>query len=95
MVVYKHRRKDSERMSGSEIARLRQRLEDEYTAGRRALYGLASGWAKHQFISRRLSNMDDCRLELERLVGKEEAMRIVCETLEAARSRAAARQGRL
>jgi hypothetical protein len=66
-------------MGGSEIARLRQRLEEEYIAGRRALYELASGWAQHRFISARMENMERCHKRLAELVGEEKATEIACE----------------
>jgi hypothetical protein len=78
-------------MSGSEIARLRQRLEEEYTAGRRALYGLASGWAKHEYIHRRLRNMEQYHKELAEIVGTDRATEIVCEVLDTVREEEAPR----
>nr|BBH95996.1 hypothetical protein KTA_41950 [Thermogemmatispora argillosa] len=69
-------------MSGSEIARLRRQLEAEYLAGRWALYGLASGWAKHEYIQRRLRNMEEYQSRLAELVGVERAAAIVCEIID-------------
>jgi hypothetical protein len=45
-------------MEGSEIALLRQRLVQEYEAGRWALYGLNSGTAQHAFITARFRQME-------------------------------------
>jgi hypothetical protein len=53
----------------SDIARLRQRIAEEYEAATRGLTGFATGYAKHQFIT-------------QRLVGEQEAVKIVAETLE-------------
>ncbi|WP_052888987.1 hypothetical protein [Thermogemmatispora carboxidivorans] len=72
-------------MSGSEIARLRRQLEAEYLAGRWALYGLACGWAKHEYIQRRLRNMEEYQSKLARLVGQERAAAIVCEVIDEVR----------
>jgi hypothetical protein len=74
-------------MSGSEIARLRRQLEAEYLAGRWALYGLACGWAKHEYIQRRLRNMEEYQSKLAQLVGPERAAAIVCEVIDDVRDR--------
>ncbi|MBX5459156.1 MAG: hypothetical protein IRZ31_19870 [Thermogemmatispora sp.] len=74
-------------MSGSEIARLRRQLEAEYLAGRWALYGLACGWAKHEYIQRRLRNMEEYQSKLAQLVGPERAAAIVCEVIDDVRDK--------
>ena len=66
----------------SEIARLRQRIAEEYEAAARGLTGFASGSAKHQFITRRMERIDLYHETLQHLVGEQEATRIVAETLE-------------
>ena len=66
----------------SEIARLRQRITEEYEAATRGLTGFASGSAKHQFITKRLERIDLYHETLQHLVGEREATRIVAETLE-------------
>jgi hypothetical protein len=66
----------------SEIARLRQRIAEEYEAATRGLSGFASGSAKHQFITRRMERIDSYHETLQHLVGEQEATRIVAETLE-------------
>ncbi|WP_069803309.1 hypothetical protein [Thermogemmatispora onikobensis] len=67
---------------GSEVAELRKRLEDEYIAGRRALYAPASGWSKHAFIEARMRNMERCHQRLCELVGPEQALKLVFEVFE-------------
>ena len=67
----------------SEIARLRQRIAEEYEAAMRGLTGLASGSARHQFITRRIEQMNTYHETLQRLVGEQEDTRMLAETLEA------------
>ncbi len=67
----------------SEIARLRQRITEEYEAAMRGLTGLATGFATHQFITQRMEHIGTYHETLQHLVGEQEAIRIVAETLEA------------
>ena len=67
----------------SEIARLRQRIAEEYEAAMRGLTGLAYGTAKHAFITRRMEQMGTYHETLQRLVGEQEAARMLVEMLEA------------
>jgi hypothetical protein len=66
----------------SEVARLRQRIANEYLAAQRGLIGLASGIATHQFITAHLERMGASHQALKHLVGEQEAARILAETLE-------------
>ena len=66
----------------SEIARLRQRIAEEYEAAMRGLSGFASGSAKHQFITKRLEQIGTYHATLQHLVGEQEASRLMAETLE-------------
>jgi hypothetical protein len=66
----------------SEIARLRQRIAEEYEAATRGLTGFACGSAKHQFITKRMERIGSYHETLQHLVGEQEATRIVAETLE-------------
>ena len=67
----------------SEIARLRQRIAEEYEAAMRGLSGLACGTATHEFITKRMEQMGACHETLKQLVGEQEATRMLAETLEA------------
>jgi len=67
----------------SEVARLRQRIAQEYEAAIRGLTGLAYGTAKHEFITKRMEQMGVCHETLKHLVGEQEATRMLAETLEA------------
>jgi hypothetical protein len=66
----------------SEVARLRQRIAQEYEAATRGLTGLAYGTAKHEFITRRMEQIGSCHETLKHLVGEQEATRMLAETLE-------------
>ena len=63
----------------SEIARLRQRLEEECEALHRGLYGLASV-ASHEIIRHRYRAIGDCADELAKHVGQEQARDILVTT---------------
>jgi hypothetical protein len=67
----------------SEVARLRQRITEEYEAAMHGLSGLAYGTAKHEFITRRMEQIGSCHETLKQLVGEQEATRMLAETLEA------------
>ncbi len=67
----------------SEIACLRQRIAEEYEAAMRGLTGLAYGCAKHEFITKPMEQVGTCHETLQRLVGEQEATRMLAETLEA------------
>ena len=68
----------------SEVARMRQRIAEEYLAAQRELTGLCQGTAKHEFITARMEQIGACHETLKHLVGADEATRIMNETLEAA-----------
>jgi len=69
-------------MSKSEITQLLQLLEQEYASARRSLSGLASGTARHAFISGKMERIETCYRALCGLLGEQEAMRVVAERLE-------------
>ena len=66
----------------SEIARLRQRIAEEYEAAQRGLTGFAQGSAKHEFITVRTEHIGVCHQALKDLVGEGEATRMMVETIE-------------
>jgi hypothetical protein len=49
----------AEQENKSEIARLRQQIDDEITAARQGLQGLAQGRARHLFITKRMMSIMD------------------------------------
>jgi hypothetical protein len=64
----------------SEVARLRRQIGDEYIAAKLALEGFAIT-ARHDFITKKMQNIATCHQELVTLVGKEEATKVVAETI--------------
>jgi hypothetical protein len=66
----------------SEVAHLLRQIETEYEAMQRGLAGYASV-ARHDFISASMKRMDVCHVALQQLVGEQEAVRLLAETLEA------------
>ncbi|HLQ28612.1 MAG TPA: hypothetical protein VK140_05175 [Ktedonobacteraceae bacterium] len=65
----------------SEVARLLEQIELEYQAAQRALTGLAIV-SRHAFITARMENMEAHHQALEQLVGEEEAIKLLLETIE-------------
>ncbi|MBV9617171.1 MAG: hypothetical protein JO031_17095 [Ktedonobacteraceae bacterium] len=68
-------------MSSSEVAQILWQIQQEYQAGQRALTGLASGTARHDFISSRTENIGKCHEQLIKLVGPEQAIAIIANTI--------------
>lgn len=64
-------------MSQSKVQQLMQQIDREYQAAQWGLSGLAQGIAQHEFITARLENMENTRQVLEKLVGAEEATKLV------------------
>ncbi len=72
-----------ERTYKSEVACQLEQIKEEYEAAQRGLSGLAQGTARHAFISAKMQRMRQIHEELQRLVGTEQAIRLVAETLQA------------
>jgi len=68
--------------NNSEVARLLESIRLSYESASLALHGTAMA-AKHEFISRKMENMQQTHVELQALVGEQEAARLVAETLDA------------
>ena len=66
----------------SEVARLLQQIALEYEAAGRGLHGLASGAAKHEFITKRMESIQQAHVALQGIVGSDHAIRLVAQTLE-------------
>ncbi len=62
----------------SEVARIRQQIEEECEAMRLAMYGYAAV-ASHRVIENRYNRLGKRQEELEQHVGKDEATAIVVE----------------
>ena len=68
-------------MAGSEIARLKQQIDAEVEAMRRAMTGYATV-ARHQIIAHRFANLERCMEQLSQEVGKQQALQTVVDALE-------------
>ena len=66
----------------SEVAELRQRIEQEHEAACWALTGLASGNLQHCFINRRMQRIDTCHEHLARLIGEQASVQFVNQVFE-------------
>jgi hypothetical protein len=66
----------------SEVARLLAQIQEEYHSGMRGLSGLASGNARHDFISARMERIGQFHNELCDLIGPNDAIALVAHTLE-------------
>jgi hypothetical protein len=67
-------------MATSEITHLRNTIEEEYRAAQRALYEPAMV-GKHEFITKRMENMHVAHVELQAIVGEDEAIKLVIEAI--------------
>lgn len=65
--------------SASEVARLRQQIEEEIEAMQRGFKGFAAGVARHDFIRARMDRVGDHMDELAQHVGSGDATQITCE----------------
>jgi len=72
-------------MGHSEVARLRERIEQEYVASQRVFTDFTPT-AKHEYITKRLENIGMCFEELSKFMPPEEAIALVAETLNAIQS---------
>ncbi len=68
----------------SEVARVLEQIELEFQAAQRGLHGLAFGTAKHQFITSKMEQMGKLHEKLQTMVGEEQAVKLLAETLEKA-----------
>ena len=65
----------------SEVARLLESIRRSYEAAQLALHGPAMV-GSHEFITKRMENMQQAHAELQTIVGENEAIKLVAETLE-------------
>src|SRR5258706_8043539 len=63
----------------SEVARLRQQIEQEYEAAHRGLFGLSQGTVRHDFIQAKMERVEAHHQELVCLVGEKEAAALLCQ----------------
>ena len=67
----------------SEVAWQLEQIKQQYEAAQKGLSGLAQGTARHAFITAKMKRMGQIHQELQRLVGPEQAIQLVAETLQA------------
>jgi hypothetical protein len=65
----------------SDVARILMQIEQEYQASKRGLAGLASGTARHDFISKKTENIGKRHEQLIELVGPEQAIALIATTI--------------
>ena len=68
--------------SESEIVRLSQQFAREFQAAQMAAKGLVVGSARHEFITKRMENMENIRRELAQVVGDQAATEAMVRLLE-------------
>jgi hypothetical protein len=66
----------------SEVARLLQQIDLEYQSAYRGLGGFASGTARHDFVNKRMKNIELVHERLIELVGPDEAIALVVHTID-------------
>jgi hypothetical protein len=66
----------------SDVARLLAQIDAEYRSAELGLSGFAQGSAKHEFITARMEGMGRVHEELEKLVGKEQADKLIAEQMD-------------
>ena len=67
----------------SEVARLKQRIAEEYRSAQWGLSGLSCGSARHDFIEACMDCMGQYQEQLVTLMGQDQATALVVETLNA------------
>ena len=65
----------------SEVARLREQIQAEYQAAQQGLSGLASGTARHDFITARTEHIGALHEKLAEIVGADEAIALIANTI--------------
>ena len=66
----------------SEVAALLCQIEDEYEAGRAAMYSMAYGTARHDFISAKMDAAQAASARLIETIGKEQALPLIAAAMD-------------
>ncbi len=74
--------------SRSEVARLLQQIDQEYTAASLALSGFAEGTARHLFITARMERVQEAGEALIETPGDTEAIPLIVDAMEEAQKTA-------
>jgi hypothetical protein len=69
-------------MSQSEVAQIKQSIEDTYVACQRGFTGFAHGVGKHEFITKRTEKLGKLHDTLGKLIGEIEAMQVFAEAVD-------------
>lgn len=67
------------RGSESEVAKLRQQIEEEIESMQRGFTGYAAGGARHDFIRAKMERIGGHQDELAEYLGDDDAAHMVCE----------------
>ena len=67
----------------SEVARLVAQIEAEYAAACAGMYGLSAGSARHDVIQARMSRAQEIGEQLIERIGKEAALPLIVEAMDA------------
>jgi len=70
-------------MTQSEVTRLLEDIRLSYQAAQRGLSGLAEGVSKHEFITKKMENIEEKRVALIGIVGSERAHDLFTQALDA------------
>lgn len=73
---------DQKAEAGSEVAALLAHIQKTYESAVLGLSGLASGAAKHEFITARMERIGELHEELSQLVGEEQASMLLVQVCE-------------
>jgi hypothetical protein len=65
----------------SDVSRILKQIEQEYESSKRGLEGLASGTTRHDFIQQRAENIGQCHEHLSNLIGPEQAIALIANTI--------------
>ena len=65
----------------SEVTHLLRQIEQEYQAAQQGPTGLASGTARHDFITSKAENMRKCHEKLIEIIGPEQAIALIANTI--------------
>lgn len=66
----------------SEVAQIMAQIQSEYESSKRGLAGLATGTARHEFITARMERIGQLHNNLRDLVGEQDATGLLVHALE-------------
>src|SRR5260370_8336697 len=63
----------------TELTQLLRKIEEEYKAAYNGMYAFSSGTSRHEFMNAKMENVGRYGVELTKLVGEEEAARLIVQ----------------